>query len=121
MVDIDAYNRDQAHCRSVQKRLDRVIDKLEAWKRACDEVSMTATAAGGDVKVTVAANGRMTGIEIVEGTMAAYTHQSLEERINQALRGAQKAARNEVAEIDGMIGTADFVAAFDEGVEASER
>ncbi|ORW32695.1 hypothetical protein AWC17_25140 [Mycobacterium nebraskense] len=119
MIDIDGYNRDQEHCRSVQKRLDRVIDKLEAWKRACNEVSITASAAGGDVKVTVAANGRMTGIEIVEGTMAAYTHQGLEERINQALKGAQKAARHEVAEIDDMIGTGDFVAAFDQGVEAA--
>ena len=82
---------------------------------------MTASVAGGDVTVTVAANGRMTSIEIVEGAMARYSHESLEGRINRALEAAQGRATEEVAEIDAMIGTGDFLAAFDEGLASSSE
>ena len=53
--------------------------------------------------------------------MSKYTHLSLEERINHALRAAQGAAAAEVSEIDEMIGTGDFLAAFDRGLASSNE
>jgi DNA-binding protein YbaB len=119
MVDLDRYAREMASVRSVQKRLEKVSDQFEAWRRACAAVSMNASAGGGDVTVTVSDHGRMTSIEIVEGAMSQYTHLSLEKLINRALHAAQGSATEELAEIDAMIGPGDFLAAFDEGLASS--
>ena len=120
VVDLDRYAREMAWVRSVQKRLEKVSDLFEAWRRACAEVSMHASAGGGDVTVTVSDRGRMTGIEIVEGAMSRYTHLSLEKLINRALHAAQGSATEELAEIDAMIGPGDFLAAFEQGLASAK-
>jgi len=120
VVDLDRYAREMAWVRSVQKRLEKVSDLFEAWRRACAEVSMHASVGGGDVTVTVSDRGRMTGIEIVEGAMSRYTHLSLEKLINRALHAAQGSATEELAEIDAMIGPGDFLAAFEQGLASAK-
>lgn len=116
MVDMDRYHRDKAFSRSVQKRLEKVSDKLEEWKRACADVSVTAASDNGDIKVTVNDRGTITALEVTEGTLETHTNITFEKRLNEVLAVARAGAVEEVTEIDGMIGTADFVAAFDRGL-----
>lgn len=120
MIDIERYERDKAYVRSVQTRLERAWNKLEDWKRACSDVSLTAESADGDVTLTVNDHGTITFIELAEGTTKRHTNLTLERTINETLLIAQGAANEEIAELDGEIGPGDFLAAFDEGLAQSE-
>lgn len=121
MIDIDRYNRDKAYVRSVQSRIEKAWNQLEDWKRACSEVSLTAESPDGDVIITVNDHRTITYIELAEGTISRHTNLTLERLINETLRIAQGAANEELAELDGQIGPADFIAAFDGGLAESER
>ncbi len=120
MIDIDRYNRDKAYVRSVQSRIEKAWNQLEDWKRACSEVSLTAESPDGDVVITVNDHRTITYIELAEGTISRHTNLTLERLINETLRIAQGAASEELAELDGQIGPADFIAAFDDGLTQSE-
>ncbi|KAB7757498.1 MULTISPECIES: YbaB/EbfC family nucleoid-associated protein [Mycolicibacterium] len=120
MIDIDRYNRDKAYVRSVQSRIEKAWNQLEDWKRACSEVSLTAESPDGDVIITVNDHRTITYIELAEGTISRHTNLTLERLINETLRIAQGAANEELAELDGQIGPADFIAAFDDGLAESE-
>lgn len=116
MVDMDRYHRDKAFSRSVQKRLEKVSDKFEEWKQACADVAVDAESDNGDIKLTVNDRGTMIALEVTEGTLESLTNIAFEKRLNEVLAVARAGATEEVAEIDGIIGTADFVAAFDRGL-----
>ncbi|MEX3771512.1 YbaB/EbfC family nucleoid-associated protein, partial [Mycolicibacterium fortuitum] len=118
--DIDRYNRDKAYVQSVHSRLERAWNKLEEWKRACSDVSLTAQSPDGEVTLTVNDHGTITFIELAEGATQRHTNLTLERLINETLLIAQGAANEEVAELDGEIGPGDFLAAFDEGLAESE-
>lgn len=120
MIDIDRYNRDKAYVQSVHSRLERAWNKLEEWKRACSDVSLTAESPDGEVTVTVNDHGTITFIELAEGTTKRHTNLTLERLINETLAVAQGAASEELAELDGEIGPGDFLAAFDQGLAQSE-
>lgn len=120
MIDIDRYNRDKAYVRSVQSRIEKAWNQLEDWKRACSEVSLTAESPDGDVIITVNDHRTITYIELAEGTISRHTNLTLERVINETLRIAQGAANEELAELDGQIGPADFIAAFDDGLAESK-
>lgn len=120
MIDIDRYNRDKAYVQSVHSRLERAWNKLEEWKRACSDVSLTAESPDGEVTVTVNDHGTITFIELAEGTTKRHTNLTLERLINETLAIAQGAASEELAELDGEIGPGDFLAAFDQGLAQSE-
>ncbi|ETZ66845.1 hypothetical protein L841_3255 [Mycobacterium sp. MAC_080597_8934] len=120
MIDIDRYNRDKAYVQSVHSRLERAWNKLEEWKRACSDVSLTAQSPDGEVTLTVNDHGTITFIELAEGTTQRHTNLTLERLINETLLIAQGAANEEVAELDGEIGPGDFLVAFDEGLAESE-
>lgn len=117
MADMARYERDKAFSRSVQKRLEKVSDKFEEWKRACADVSVTARSDNGDIKVTVNDRGTIIALEVTEGTLDAHTNITFEKRLNEVREVARAGAAKEVAEIDGESGfTGDFVAAFDSGL-----
>lgn len=120
MIDIDRYNRDKAYVQSVHSRLERAWNKLEEWKRACSDVSLTAESPDGEVTVTVNDHGTITFIELAEGTTKRHTNLTLERLINDTLAIAQGAASEELAELDGEIGPGDFLAAFDQGLAEGE-
>lgn len=120
MIDIDRYNRDKAYVQSVHSRLERAWNKLEEWKRACSDVSLTAESPDGEVTVTVNDHGTITFIELAEGTTKRHTNLTLERLINDTLAIAQGAASEELAELDGEIGPGDFLTAFDQGLAEGE-
>lgn len=121
MIDRERYAADRACARSYEQRLETVYAKFNAWRAACAEIRVTASAGGGDVTVTVDASGRMTGIEVVDGSMVRYTQMSLSDTINRALAAARSAAAEDAAEIHGTIGSGDVdvLAAFDRGLAQS--
>lgn len=119
MVDMDRYNRDKAYSASVARRIEKVYHRLEEWKKACSEVSMTAKSPDGDIKLSVNDRGRLTMLEFTEGTIGRNTHLSLEALLNKTLAVAQGAADEELKELDGDVGMGEFLAAFDRGLAES--
>ncbi|QSN49627.1 Uncharacterised protein [Mycobacteroides abscessus subsp. bolletii] len=119
MVDMDRYNRDKAYSASVIRRAEKVYNQLEEWKKACSQVSMTAKSPDRDIALTVNDRGRITMLEMVEGTIGRNTHRSLEALLNKTLAVAQGAATEELKELDGDVGMGDFLAAFDRGLAES--
>lgn len=119
MVDMDRYNRDKAYSASVIRRAEKVYNQLEEWKKACSEVSMTAKSPDGDVNLSVNDRGRLTMLELTDGTIGRNTNLSLEALINKTLAVAQGAVTEELEELDGEVNMGEFLTAFDRGLAES--